>query len=292
MGRRLAMFLDAIKFQHTVFALPFAVIAAVLASVSASDAAGQLTVWKGVWILVCMVSARTAAMSLNRFADQPFDSANPRTQDWPTANGTLSRRFMGAATVVSLAIFFTAAGMLSMTCLKFAPLAALILLGYSYAKRFTWLCHLWLGVALGMACPGAWVAVRGSVNDLTLPLTLGAMVSCWVAGFDVIYACRDTDFDRTHHLFSFPGRFGVRAALIVSAVLHIISAGLLFLFIVQADLGTWSMSIAAIVGGLLAYEHYLVRPGDLSKLNAAFFTINGIVSIVLMAAVLLDIALK
>ncbi len=269
--RKIRTTLEMIKFEHSVFALPFALTGALLA------AHGWPTWWQVLWIVVAMVAARSAAMTFNRIADVKVDALNPRTRQRALPAGKLGLGFAVGFTVIACAVFIFSAAQLNRLAFELSPLALAILFGYSYTKRFTWLSHLALGVCLGISPVAAWIALRGNV---TLGIVLlGAAVTLWVAGFDMIYACQDVDFDRREGLSSFPGRYGIRAALNGSTLLHIVMLGLLIAVIGIEHLGWLSGLGVALVAILLAYEHRLVKPSDLSRLNAAFFTINGYISV-------------
>jgi 4-hydroxybenzoate polyprenyltransferase len=268
---RVRLTLEMIKFEHSVFALPFALTGAMLA------VRGWPTWRQCAWLIVAMVGARSAAMAFNRIADLKLDALNPRTQRRPLPAGQLSLRFATGFTVVSSALLVLAAYELNPLAFKLSPVALAILLGYSFTKRFTVLTHLVLGLCLGMSPVGAWIALRG---DLSLSaVLLGAAVTLWVAGFDIIYACQDIEFDRSLALHSIPRRYGVAAALYLSAALHALMLGLL-LVVVRIENLAWPAVVGlAVVAVLLAYEHTLVKPSDLSRVNAAFFTVNGYVSL-------------
>ncbi len=272
MADRLRLLLDSIKFEHSIFALPFAYLGMVLA-------ARGFPSWEQIlWITVAMVGARTLAMATNRIVDAHYDALNPRTAHRAIPRGLLSRVEMGALAAAGLVALFFAAWKLNPLCLQLAPLAVVVLVGYSWTKRFTWLSHAVLGFADGMAPAGGWIAVTGSVE---LPaVLLGLAVLFWIGGFDLIYACQDVDFDRQVRLHSVPARFGIAAALWASAAAHALTVGLLAWTGVVLGLGWlyWAGLAAAAV--LLAYEHYLVRPDDLSKLSVAFFNVNGYVAVI------------
>jgi 4-hydroxybenzoate polyprenyltransferase len=268
--------LSMIKFQHTLFALPFAFTAAILAARGLPPPA---TIG---WILGAMVGARSAAMVWNRIADLEFDRRNPRTASRPLVTGELGLPFAWAFLFASLALFYLSASRLNALALLLATPAALVILSYSYAKRVTWLTHLHLGASLGLAPIGAWVGVTGRIE--AAPLLLGLAVTCWVAGFDILYGCQDIDFDRRARLQSIPARFGLEAALRASALLHLVTVVLLAALPLVWPLGMFWTTGVALVAALLFYEHRLVRPDDLSRVNAAFFTVNGVVGFVLLAA--------
>ena len=272
--------LEMIKFEHTVFALPFALLSAILAS------NGWPPGSKLFWIVVAMVGARSAAMTFNRIADWYIDAANPRTRLRALPIGLLSRNFAILFTLVSGVLFLFAASQLNRLCLWLAFPVLFILLFYSYTKRFTSYSHLVLGFCLGMAPLGAWIAIKGDVG--LPPILLCVIVTLWTAGFDIIYSCQDTDFDRAQNLFSIPKRFGVKTALRISTGLHLLMLLFLLLLLHIVALGWISLVGTAVVAGLLYYEHRLVRPNDLSKVNAAFFTVNGYISILLLIAIGLD----
>ena len=280
---RLRVVLEMIKFEHTLFALPFALAGMLLAGGGwpAAPTVG--------WILVAMVGARSAAMGFNRWADRSIDAANPRTATRALPAGRVSPGFVAAFVAGSLALLVLAAWRLNPLCLALSPLAIAILLGYSYAKRFTWGSHLLLGVALAGAPLGAWIAVAGALA--TAPLVLAAAVVTWVAGFDVLYALQDREFDRRAGLFSIPARFGVTASLWISGLLHVATLALLAAlpFLYAPGLGAAYWAGVAGCAALLAVQHALVRPGDLSRLDAAFFTANGLLSIWLLAAIAADL---
>ncbi|MFN7922756.1 MAG: UbiA-like polyprenyltransferase [Bryobacteraceae bacterium] len=273
---RLRMTLDMIKFEHSVFALPFALTAALLA-ISASHATLGSMVGKLVWIVVAMVGARSAAMTFNRIVDARIDARNPRTKSRHLPAGLLSERFAWSFFLAACAVFFAAAAMLNSLCLKLAPVALGVVLLYSYTKRFTALCHLVLGLALGIAPAAAWIAITGSLDARILWLTAAVML--WTAGFDTIYACQDYDFDRGAGLYSLPRRFGIAGALWVARLFHIFTVFCLGMLHREFSLGVAALIGVGVVAALLAYEHSLVKANDLSRVNAAFFTVNGWVSV-------------
>jgi 4-hydroxybenzoate polyprenyltransferase len=268
---RVVTFGRMIKFSHSIFALPFALASVVLA------ARNDLHWTRILWILVAMVGARSAAMGFNRLADQAIDARNPRTAARELPRGVLSRVEVWAFVVVSAATLVVAAAMLNPLCLALSPIALLIVFGYSYTKRFTPLSHLALGLALAVAPVGAWIAIRGSLE--AAPVVLGLAVLAWVAGFDIIYACQDVDFDRREGLHSIPARLGLRKALIVSRLFHAVAVALLLALYAIASLHPVYLAGVAAVAGLLAHEHSLVRHDDLSRVDAAFFAVNGWISV-------------
>jgi 4-hydroxybenzoate polyprenyltransferase len=273
--------LEMIKIEHTLFALPFAFLGAVLAA-RAFTPTGLPTLRQALWITLAMVGARSAAMAFNRIADRRFDAANPRTATRAIPAGQLSLSFVGAFTLASSALFFLAAAMLNNLTLLLAPVALASVLLYSYAKRFTSLSHIALGWCLSIAPTGAWIAVRGAL-DGPVPLLLSLVVLLWTAGFDVLYACQDFDFDRAAGLRSIPARLGVGRALWVSRMLHAGALAALVGLYFLTGLGALALAGVVATGALLVYQHSLVRADDLSRLNAAFFTTNAFVSVILLA---------
>ena len=272
--------LEMIKFEHTVFALPFALLSVVLAS------DGWPAVSKLLWILLAMVGARSAAMSFNRIADFRLDAENPRTCMRALPTGQVSLSFAAGFMLVSSVFFIVAARQLNPLCFRFSVPVLAILFAYSYTKRLTYYSHIVLGLCLGLAPVGAWIAIRGDIR--ITPVVLGIVVLLWTAGFDIIYACQDLDFDRRKQLFSIPKRFGIRTALRMSSSLHITMLLLLLLLLILESLSWISFVGFGLVACLIWYEHHLVRPSDLSRVNQAFFTVNGYISIVLLAVVGLD----
>jgi 4-hydroxybenzoate polyprenyltransferase len=270
--RNLRVTLEMIKWEHSIFALPFALCGAMLA------AGGRPTLHQLTWIIIAMVSARSAAMAFNRVADAAIDAANPRTRTRALPAGDLTPAFVTTFVVASCAIFVLAASELNHLALVLSPIALAVVLLYSYTKRFTRWSHLVLGFALGIAPAAAWIAVRGSLDPRILLLT--AAVTFWVGGFDVLYACQDYEFDRQSDLHSIPRYLGIHGALAVARAFHIIMLILLIALIVTFGLGKLAIAGVIAVALLLAYEHSLVSTHDLSKLNAAFFTMNGVISVV------------
>ena len=268
--------LDAIKFEHTVFALPFAYIAMVLA------AGGWPGLWTVAWVTAAMVGARTCAMATNRVVDRLIDARNPRTAGRHLPRGLLAAWELKALAIAGAALMFVAAAMLNPLCLLLAPLALACLVGYSYTKRFTWTSHWVLGFTDGIAAAGGWVAVRGEFDAPALILWLALTV--WIAGFDVIYACQDVEFDRANGLHSVPARFGIPAALTIARVNHVLTAAALAALGVATALGAlyWVGWLGVVA--LLAYEHSLVSARDLSKLDMAFFNVNGYIAVVVFVA--------
>jgi len=268
---RIALYGRMIKFSHSVFALPFALASAALA-------AGDGVSWRQVaWILVAMVGARSAAMGFNRLVDERLDARNPRTAGRELPRGAISRLEVWVLVAASAATLVVASAMLNPLCLAFSPAALLIIFCYSYTKRFTALSHVVLGFALAMAPVGAWLAIRGDF-DLAAE-ALGLAVLFWVAGFDTIYACQDEAFDRGAGLHSLPARIGIPRALLLARVFHVIAVAMLAAVYVLAPLHPVYLAGLAAVAGLLVYEHSLVRADDLSRVDAAFFTVNGWISV-------------
>jgi 4-hydroxybenzoate polyprenyltransferase len=282
--QNLRVTLEMIKWEHSVFALPFALCGAMLA------AGGLPTAHQLGWIVVAMIAARSAAMAFNRLADASIDAANPRTSTRALPAGHLTPAFVGTFVVISSAIFVVAAAQLNRLALWLSPVALAVLLLYSYTKRFTRWSHLVLGFALGIAPSAAWIAVRGSLDPRILLLT--AAVTFWVGGFDVLYACQDYEFDRQTGLYSIPRFLGIRRALWMARAFHVIMLLLLVSLVVSFGLGKLSVAGVAVVAVLLAYEHSLVSAENLSKLNAAFFTMNGVISVVFFVFVAADLLLR
>jgi 4-hydroxybenzoate polyprenyltransferase len=273
-ARNVRTTLEMIKIEHTLFALPFALLGAVLA------AGGLPTVQQIIWITLAMVGARSCAMAFNRIADREIDARNPRTKMRALPAGTLSVGFAWAFTIVSAAIFFLAAAMLNRLTLILSPVALLSILLYSYTKRWSLLSHLVLGWCLAIAPAGAWIAVRGAL-DSPVPLLLSLVVMLWTAGFDVLYACQDYDFDRQAGLHSIPRKFGVARSLWISRLLHAEAFSALIALYLVTHLGIVALVGVICTAALLVYQHTLVRATDLSRLNAAFFTTNAFVSVIL-----------
>lgn len=280
---RTRMLLDMIKFEHTIFALPFALISFMLAIRHAPGGFNGLTLF---WIVIAMVGARSAAMAFNRLVDADYDRQNPRTAKRHIPAGLLSRAQVTLFLLVAIALFEIAAWRLNPLCLLLSPVALAAVLGYSYTKRFTALCHLFLGFAIGIAPIGAWIAVRGTLD--VVPVLLGAVVMLWIGGFDIIYALQDYDFDRDSALFSLPKAIGKANALTVSRILHTLAVALLVVIGQLEHLHLLYFVGVLVVAGLILYEQMLVKPDDLSRVDLAFFTLNGWVSVSLFAFVLLD----
>jgi 4-hydroxybenzoate polyprenyltransferase len=278
MSSRIRTILEMIKFEHSVFALPFALTGALLAARASSH--GWPTLRQILWIIVAMVAARSAAMTLNRIVDLRYDKENPRTKTRALATGALTVSFAWAFTLVAMGIFFVAAWQLNPLALKLAPLAIAILFFYSFTKRFTSWSHVVLGFALGISPAAAWIAISGSL-DWRMLILCGA-VTLWVGGFDVLYACQDVEYDRQAGLFSVPKRFGIAQALQIARVMHVGVVLLLSWLAFSFGLPWPAWAGIVVVAALLAYEHSLVHANDLSKLNAAFFTVNGYISMLFL----------
>jgi 4-hydroxybenzoate polyprenyltransferase len=265
-----------VKLSHSVFALPFALASALLAG------GGRIPPRTLLLIVVAMVGARSAAMGFNRLVDQAIDARNPRTAARELPRGVLSRAQVWGFVALSALALLAAAALLNPLCLALSPVALAVVFGYSYTKRFTSLAHVVLGLALAIAPVGAWLAVRGRFD--ATPLVIGGAVLCWVAGFDTIYSCQDAEFDRRSSLHSLPARFGIARALLVARGFHVAAAALLFgVYWMEPLHALYLGGVAAIAGGL-AYEHSLVRADDLSRVNAAFFLVNGWISVGYLAA--------
>lgn len=273
-----------IKWEHSIFALPFALTGAVLA-------AGT---WPSlrvlIWIIVCMVSARSAAMAFNRLVDAKLDAENPRTSARALPAGALTGRFVAAFVLLAAGMFFLGAAMLNRLALELAPVALAVILAYSYMKRVTRWSHLVLGLALGIAPSAAWIAVRGTLDPRIIILTLAVLL--WVAGFDVLYACQDFEHDRRVGLNSVPQAFGLKGAFWIARLMHAGMLITLYWLVGAFHLGAVARSGMAVVGLLLLYEHLIVSPGDLRKMNAAFFTLNGVISVVFFLFIAMDVLLR
>jgi 4-hydroxybenzoate polyprenyltransferase len=285
---RLRLTLEMIKFEHSVFALPFALTGALLA-VRESGFQIPALAWRLGWIIVAMVAARSAAMAFNRILDAEIDARNRRTAMRHLPTGLISTGFAWGFTVASSLVFLWAARELGRLCFFLAPVTLAILFFYSFSKRFTLLSHLILGFCLGIAPAAAWIAIRGTLDARILWLT--AAVMFWTAGFDVIYACQDFEFDCAEGLCSIPRRYGVRKALLIARVLHVAMIGCLVMLVWAFHLGALSLLGIAAVIALLTYEHGIVKPNDLSRVNAAFFTVNGYVSVLFFVFWAADILL-
>ena len=273
--QKLVTTLRMIKFEHTLFALPFAFLGAILA------ADGLPSLRQIIWITVAMFGARSAAMTFNRIIDRRFDAENPRTANRELPSGKLSVNFAWAFLIASIILFEIAAYSLNWLTFALSPVALLSVLGYSYAKRFTSLAHLILGWSLAISPTAAWIAVRGAI-DSEVPLLLSLLVMMWTAGFDVMYACQDYEYDRKAGLRSIPARFGIKNSLRIARLFHAQAFFVLLLFYLCTGLGWLALAGVFAVGALLVYQHTLVKANDLSRMNAAFFTTNAFVSVILL----------
>ncbi len=281
MPTKLAIIFSDIKIQHTVFALPFAVMSAFLA------AGGMPEIEKLLWIIVCMLGARSAAMAFNRIVDARFDKENPRTQDRALPSGKINAGNYAVFLIASSALFVFAAWMLNSLAFYLSPVALAIVFFYSLTKRFTAFSHFWLGLAISIAPVGAWVAIREEISFTSL--LLGAAVICWLIGFDILYACLDIEADRANRLHSIPERFGIETALKMAFASHAVMVVFLLVLLEPTVLLGWVyLAGVVLVAGLLVYEHSLIKKDDLSKVNMAFFNVNGIISVGLMIFVIVD----
>jgi 4-hydroxybenzoate polyprenyltransferase len=285
MLRKINTFLEMIKFEHTVFALPFAYMGAVLGGVVTT---GHMPTWMQIlWVTLAMVGARSAAMGLNRLIDAVIDGKNPRTALRAIPAGILSKKEVLIFIIASFVLLFFAASQLNPLCVRLLPIAVFFLTIYSYTKRFTWACHIVLGITIGLSPLGGWVAITGEFDAASW--VLYTAVVFWIAGFDILYACQDADFDRKNGLHSIPARFGIRGALAIARSFHVITAASFLALWLLADLQWWFAAGLIIAYVILFYEHRLVKPNDLSKLNTAFFTMNGVLSTVVFTFTLLDV---
>lgn len=281
MAGRIPTVLEMIKFEHSIFALPFALTGALLAArATHQPPRGWPSFGQFAWIIVAMVAARSAAMTMNRIADVRYDRENPRTQQRALATGALSLQFAWLFTLAAVGLFFIAAWQLNLLALKLAPLAIAILFFYSFTKRFTNWSHIFLGFALGISPAAAWIAITGTLDPRMLILC--AAVTLWVGGFDVLYACQDIDYDRRAGLYSVPKRFGVAGALLIARAMHAGEVALLSWLAWSFRLPWPAWAGIVVVAALLSYEHSLVRSSDLSKLDAAFFAVNGYISLLFL----------
>ena len=274
-AEKLKTTLAMIKFEHTLFALPFAFLGAILA------ANGFPTWWQILWITVAMVGARSAAMTFNRIVDRDIDAKNPRTASREIPSGKLSVGFAWAFLYVSIGLFLLASYSLNWLTFALSPVALICVLGYSYAKRFTAFAHLFLGLALAISPSAAWIAVRGTLYD-EVPILLSVLVLMWTAGFDVLYACQDFEFDRKAGLRSIPAKFGIRNSLKIARLFHAQAFIMLVLLYFVTGLGWLALAGVIAVGALMIYQHSLVKADDLSRMNAAFFTTNALVSVIML----------
>lgn len=278
MLRKVKIILEMIKFEHTIFALPFAFLGAILGSLTVNGVWLTLSQW--IWITVAMVGARSAAMSLNRVIDAQIDKRNPRTKERAIPAGLLKKAEVYVFIIISFILLFFAAYKLNMLAVKLLPIAVFFLVIYSYTKRFTWACHLVLGIAIGLAPLGGWVATAGSLDLNAFLLFLAVMF--WIAGFDVIYASQDAEYDKKEGLYSIPSYFGLEKALTMARMMHVVSfVAFIALFFTNDYLGYIYLTGVLISGVIMIYEHAIVKPNDLSKVDLAFFTMNGTLSVVM-----------
>jgi 4-hydroxybenzoate polyprenyltransferase len=285
MLRKVRIVLEMIKFEHTIFALPFAYLGAILGKL---EIARAFPTWAEIgWITLAMVGARSAAMALNRLIDRHIDAKNPRTQGRAIPAGLLSLPFVCGFILLSFFLFFYAAFQLNRLAVQLLPLAVFLLVVYSYSKRGTWACHILLGIAVGFAPLGGWIATTGRIDGIAL--LLFATVALWIAGFDVIYACQDVEFDRKEGLHSIPARFGISRALQISSLMHLGTALGLLSLLMLTSLSVWYGVGVLITLLLLLVEHRMISAHDLSRLNTSFFTINGSLSLVLFIFTLVDV---
>lgn len=282
--RSIGTTLEMIKWEHSIFALPFALTGAMLA------AHGWPQASKLLWIVVCMVTARSAAMAFNRWADADLDASNPRTKSRALPAGLLSKHFVAGFTLVMALLFIVGAAQLNRLTLLLSPVALAVVLAYSYTKRFTRWSHLVLGLSLGIAPSAAWIAVRGSLDPRIVVLTVAVLF--WVAGFDLLYACQDAEHDRTTGLRSVPSSYGIAVAFYIARAMHLVMLGLLVWLIHLFSLGSYAWIGIVVVAALLLYEHLIVSPHDMRRLNAAFFTLNGVISVVFFLFVAADLLLR
>lgn len=284
MIKRIKDFLSLIKFSHTIFALPFAMAGFTL---GITNEKGHFTWQVFLLVVLCMVFARSAAMAFNRYIDRAFDARNPRTATREIPAGTISPAAALATVILTSLAFVVCTWFINRMCFYLSPVALVVILGYSYTKRFTPLCHLVLGLGLSLAPIGAYIAVT---NEFALlPILFSAMVFFWVSGFDIIYALQDEDFDRSQHLNSIPVFLGTKKALLLSRVLHVLVGALVLYAFVYGQFGLWYFAGAVLFIALLTYQHFLVKPHDLSKVNLAFATTNGIASVVFCSFVIIDV---
>ncbi len=283
-AEKVFLYLRMIKFPHSVFALPFAFTGAIMA------AYGIPPLGKIFWITIAMVGARSGAMGLNRIVDRKIDRANPRTRNRELPRGVIMVSEAALFTIISFAVFILAAHMLNPLCLKLSPIAIAVLFLYSYTKRFTWATHFVLGLALSAAPLGAWIAIRGTFDVEILPITFAIVF--WLAGFDTLYALQDIDFDKSYGLYSIPKRFGIKKALLLAKIFHLITFFLLLFSGLLLKLGIFYWLGMMVVAGMFIYEHSLVKEDNLSKLNIAFFNMNGYISITVFVFTLIDYTLR
>lgn len=288
MFKKIGVFLEMIKIEHTLFALPFAFMGALVGDIVINN---QLPSWSQIgWILMAMVGARSAAMALNRMIDAAIDAKNPRTANRAIPAGLLKAGEVLLFTIISFGLLIWAAAMLEPLSFYLLPVAVFMLVFYSFTKRFTWLCHVVLGLTIALAPLGGWVAVTNEIGWEAVIFYV--TIACWTAGFDIVYACQDYEFDKKEGLYSIPVRFGIAKSLKIARGFHIATAiGFMVLF-VMTSLSWWYLIGIVIALGLLIYEHLIVKPNDLTRLNTAFFTMNGVLSIVVFAFTFIDLVVK
>lgn len=288
MFRKIRIFLEMIKIEHTLFALPFAFMGAILGSMVVND---TFPTWMQiVWVLLAMIGARSAAFGLNRMIDQAIDKKNPRTAMRAIPAGLLKNGEVVIFIVLSFVLLFWASSNLNVLSMQLLPIAVFMLVLYSYTKRFTWLCHVVLGMTIGLAPLGGWVAVTGTMDWTAVVLYV--TIVFWTAGFDIIYACQDLEFDQGEGLHSIPSRFGLNKSLQIAKVFHVITAVGFLALLLMTDLSWWYGAGMLITYGILFYEHYIVSPNDMSRVQTAFFTMNSVLSLVVFTFTLIDLAVK
>ncbi|KGP82618.1 UbiA-like polyprenyltransferase [Paenibacillus sp. UMB7766-LJ446] len=288
MFRKIRIFLEMIKIEHTLFALPFAFMGAILGSMVVND---TFPTWMQiVWVLLAMIGARSAAFGLNRMIDQAIDKKNPRTAMRAIPAGLLKNGEVVIFIVLSFVLLFWASSNLNVLSMQLLPIAVFMLVLYSYTKRFTWLCHIVLGMTIGLAPLGGWVAVTGTMDWTAVVLYV--TIVFWTAGFDIIYACQDLEFDQGEGLHSIPSRFGLNKSLQIAKVFHVITAVGFLALLLMTDLSWWYGAGMLITYGILFYEHYIVSPNDMSRVQTAFFTMNSVLSLVVFTFTLIDLAVK
>lgn len=288
MFRKIRIFLEMIKIEHTLFALPFAFMGAILGSMVVND---TFPTWMQImWVLLAMIGARSAAFGLNRMIDQAIDKKNPRTAMRAIPAGLLKNSEVVIFIIVSFVLLFWASSNLNVLSMQLLPIAVFMLVLYSYTKRFTWLCHIVLGMTIGLAPLGGWVAVTGTMDWTAIVLYV--TIVFWTAGFDIIYACQDLDFDQGEGLHSIPSRFGLNKSLQIAKFFHVITAIGFLALLLLTDLSWWYGAGMLITYGILFYEHYIVSPNDMSRVQTAFFTMNSVLSLVVFTFTLIDLAVK
>lgn len=286
--RQIGMFSRLVKFEHTIFALPYAYLGTVLAGFSTTGSIPSFRVF--LWVTLAMIGARSAAMALNRLIDRHIDALNPRTAGREIPSGIVRPRDAAIFIALSLLLLGISAWMLNPLCFYLLPVAVLFLVGYSYTKRFTWACHIVLGITDALAPLGGWIAVTGKFEPAAI--VMAAAVGAWIAGFDIIYACQDVEVDRRIGIHSIPSKFGVRTALRVSRALHVLTVGLFLLLPVYVHLGILYMIGIAIVGVLLVVEHTIISPNDMSRIHTAFFTVNSYIASVAFVFTCMDVFMQ